>query len=313
MLTVTGATGFVGSNLVERLSASGVDVLCLTRQTSKTSFIDSLNVRLKQVDFDNVASLTEALKGTDVVVHIAGVIHALSSAEYFKGNWLVTRNLVSAAKAARVKRFIYVSSLAAAGPCNGSSAKTEDDYDAPVSLYGKSKLAGENEVRKFSDWVIVRPPIIFGRRDTGMLTIFKALSVGIAPNFGGNKYYSMLYIDDLTDCLVRLSTERSDVSNEKLYVSYDKPFAMTAICSAASRNLNSKCRSIYVPMKLLEVIADWLGSMNLLNRDKLREIRQKRWVCSNSKARRLGLIKGLTPYDEAMAQTISWYKKEKLL
>ena len=103
-----------------------------------------------------------------------------------------------------VKRFVYVSSLAAAGPCKNGVAVTEDCSPCPVSDYGRSKLEGEKAVLQYRDLIpvtIVRPPAVYGPRDRDMLVLFKMIKKGVFFDLG-TCYYSLLYVDDLVQGII---------------------------------------------------------------------------------------------------------------
>src|SRR2546425_12161711 len=115
-----------------------------------------------------------------------------------------TANLLEAAAEAAPRRFVLVSSLAAAGPTTPGHPVDERRPPAPVSDYGRSKLAAEVLVRAMSfPWTIVRPPIVYGEWDHGILTAFKLVRVGLVPRFGdGSQELSVIYAGDLAEALI---------------------------------------------------------------------------------------------------------------
>jgi nucleoside-diphosphate-sugar epimerase len=132
---VTGATGFIGSHLVEALLQKGVQVRCLVRKTSDLSWLKNLPIEVFRGNCNDKASLEEAVKGVDQVFHLAGVTKAVEEKTYFEVNALGTENLIHACleNNPRLQKFVYVSSQAAAGPCQNGGKKRESDRCEPVS------------------------------------------------------------------------------------------------------------------------------------------------------------------------------------
>ncbi len=144
---VTGASGFIGSNLVDRLLAEGAEVQCLVRPSSNLTWLSSPHLTLVPGDFHDSASLAPAVADVDVVFHVAGATRAARRAGYFRGNLEATCNLLQACQeyGPEDQKFLFVSSLAAAGPSPGHPL-TEDLEPHPVSAYGESKLAAERAI-----------------------------------------------------------------------------------------------------------------------------------------------------------------------
>ncbi|MBI4243678.1 MAG: NAD(P)-dependent oxidoreductase [Planctomycetes bacterium] len=312
MLAITGATGFVGSHLVEQLKSKGEEFFCLVRANSKTRFLEQLGCKIVVSDFSQ-EKLEPILKQVDSIIHIAGVIKADSKNAFFKGNWMLTKNLVNASIKAGTKQFIYISSLSAAGSGQTLKKKTEEDPDIPGSWYGQSKLAAEREVTKHPHWVIIRPPVIFGPRDTGLLIIYKILSKGILPDFGGQRYYSMVFVEDLVNFVINVISNHN-IKNDRFFVCYDEYFSFRKLCSKISNILDVKPKSIYQPKIALDFITTWnIMGDSMFNQDKLRDLYKKFWICSNTRAKLAGILNKLTPFDEALSKTLNWYRKEGLI
>jgi len=183
---VTGASGFIGSNLVDRLLPEGVSVKCLVRRRSNLAWLKHLPVTLVTGDFQEPASLAPAVADTEVVFHVAGATRAPRRALYFRGNFEATRNLLRACEnyGPADQKFILISSLAAAGPSEGVPL-TEDQPPRPVSAYGESKLWAERAVLEFSQKrpaTIIRPPAVYGPR-TGILCCSSRASSGASTSF----------------------------------------------------------------------------------------------------------------------------------
>src|SRR5581483_11592323 len=196
MILVTGATGFIGSHLVEMLVSQGEKVRALARRSS--SWRPPAGVELAYGDLVSGAGLEDGLKEVDVVIHLAGATKTLHSADYYTANVKGTENLVRAIGGRRI-RLVHVSSLAAVGPSSPDIPVTEDADPHPLTHYGKSKLEGERVVRALApEAVIVRPPVVYGPRDTDVLQVLKPICRGWAVEIGGgDRWFSAIYVRDL--------------------------------------------------------------------------------------------------------------------
>ena len=184
---VTGGTGFVGAHLVQALCARGDIVTCLVRSPAKAQALGWTDVRLVRGDLDDAAALREGCAGADVVYHVAGRISARNLGEFMGANRDGTANVLEAAAQGEgpPRRFVLVSSLAAAGPTVPGQPIDETRPPSPVTPYGQSKLAAELLVRAMAGpWTIVRPPTVYGEWDREVLKVFKLARTGLAPVFG---------------------------------------------------------------------------------------------------------------------------------
>ena len=173
---VTGATGFLGSHVIEILREAGHDARALVRRTSDTRHLDALGVEKVVASLETGDGLDEAMEGVDAVVHSAGLVKARSPAEFHEVNATGTAHLVEAARrAGGMKRFVYISSLEAHGPSPDGKPRPASAEPRPVTHYGRSKLAGEDHVRAAAEDLPVtvlrptghlRPP---GSGDAGLL------------------------------------------------------------------------------------------------------------------------------------------------
>jgi nucleoside-diphosphate-sugar epimerase len=247
---VTGATGFIGSHLCEELIRKGYDVTCLVKKTSNLKWIETLNIDFVQGDCTDRNSLLDAVSNCDYVFHLAGLTKARSGDEFFAVNTNGTENLVKALaeRNPHVKRFVYVSSLAAAGPCRNGVAVTEDCAPCPVSDYGRSKLEAERVVLQYRDLIpvtIVRPPAVYGPRDRDMLVLFKMIKKGVFFDLG-TCYYSLLYVDDLVQGIIQCAESKK--AEGKIYFLSDTGIVSGEnIAGEISSALNVKPVALKVP------------------------------------------------------------------
>ncbi len=216
---VTGATGFVGSHLVEALVRQGDQVTALVRTPARAARLEGLGVRLVRGDLHQAGALAEAVRDQEVIYHVAGLIAARRGEEFFQTNREGTANLVAAVRqfGRPAVRLVLVSSLAAAGPAERGRPLTGEEPPRPVTAYGRSKLAAEEAVMASDlDWRIVRPPMVYGPRDTEVLRVFRLVRRGVVPLFGdGSQELTAVFGPDLAEALVAVA--RSATAARRIY------------------------------------------------------------------------------------------------
>ncbi len=313
---VTGGTGFIGSHLVEALLKKGYDVTCLVRQTSTLRWIEGLKVKLTYGDCAEKETLKGLIKGFDYIYHLAGVTKAISREVYFRENSLGTENIVNGAAEGNpgLKKFVYLSSLAASGPSPDGIPLDENMLPNPVSDYGRSKLEGEKAVLSMGGilkFVIIRPPAVYGPRDRDIYFFFKMIKKGIIPVWGGERFLSLLYVDDLIEGIISAG-ERGEGT---YFLSDGKIYSVEAITKKITEALGVRPLKMKIPEALLYAIAlisegfyRITGKPPLINREKITEALQKYWICNNSRAvNDLGFKPGVF-LDDGIRRTAYWYK-----
>jgi len=186
-VAVTGATGFVGSTLLKMACGQGLQVRALTRRPQP----DMAGVTWIEGALDTPDRLARLVEGADAVIHVAGVVNAPTRDGFEQGNIRGTEAIIAATKATGIARFVHVSSLAAREP--------------GLSVYGWSKAGAEQVVAASGlDWVMVRPPAIYGPGDMEMLDIFKMAKTGVMlmPPAG---HLSVIHAGDLAALLLALT------------------------------------------------------------------------------------------------------------
>jgi len=186
-LALTGATGFVGQAVLDQAQRQGIALRALTRREQHPRS----GVEWVAGDLAAPDRLRELVRGTEAVIHVAGVVSAPDPAGFERGNVTGTLGLIEAALAEGVQRFIHVSSLSA--------------READLSVYGASKARAEKLVRASGlDWTIVRPPGIYGPRDTEYLEMFKLARWGVLPVPPRDGRSSIIHVEDLARLLLAL-------------------------------------------------------------------------------------------------------------
>ncbi len=320
---VTGATGFIGSHLVDALLEKGHAVRVLARTNRPSEFLKDKKIEIIKGDYADIESLKKAVEDMDYIYHVAGVTKALDEKTYIQGNVVATEHLLRATLAANptLKRFLHVSSGAAAGP--SPSAEHPIDETAPpkpVTLYGKTKLQAEEVCKQFFHQLpitIVRPSIVYGERDKDLLEHFKAIKLGIMPIFGlSEKKYDYLYVKDLIDGMI--AAAESDKTKGEIYFLSGTAHSWEEIGEAAKKALGKT-----FALKL--ILPDWLsatlaalveeinkaqGKISILNRDRARDGKERYWTFSTKKAQRDFNFSPKTSLEEGFQRTVKWYQEK---
>jgi dihydroflavonol-4-reductase len=316
---VTGATGFVGGNLVEALLRKRYSVTCLVRNSSSTRSLQKQNVRLVVGELNDPASLRIAAQGIQAVYHVAGLIKAAKREQYFRVNQLGTRLLleVLAETNPGLSRFVHISSLAAAGPSQGEHGLTEEDKTNPVSWYGESKLKSEEEVLRFSKvfpTTILRPSAVYGPQDRETLLIFRMIKQGCLFTPGRFiRRFSLIHVNDLTDACIKAG-EGNSPSGEAYFISRPEIYTWEDVGRTIAHKLGKRYRQIAFPKWVAVTIGLagdlWAAATGLpatLNSQKVKELLQPSWVCNPSKAQ---AVLGFCPaidLERGMNETVRWY------
>ena len=315
---VTGGTGFVGAHLVHALRARGDSVTCLVRRPALAERLGwGPDVRLVRGDLNDGDALRQGCAGADVVFHVAGKIAARDAVEFMATNRDGTANVLEAAGAHGVGRFVLVSSLAAAGPTTPGHPIDETRPSAPVTDYGRSKLAAEVLVRAMQvPWTIVRPPVVYGEWDRGTLKIFQLAKRGVVPVFGdGSQELSVIHAEDLARALIAAAT--APAAAGRLYFAAH-PAATTSreLVLASGRALGVTPRIVPVPPLVARVVlwvagalAHLAGRATLLSADKGNEYLAPAWTCRSDALTRDTGWRAEIGLDAGLRRAADWYRE----
>lgn len=215
---VTGATGFLGSHLVDLLLQERHEVFCLIRSTSNLRWLKNKPVKIIEGDLKlNDPGLKEGLKNADWCFHVAGLISTIHPQDYFTVNAGGTRHCLNAClqAAPNLKRFVLVSSIAACGPSPKGQFVDEKTPPHPLTVYGQSKLEGERIALSYQNRlpiVILRPPAIYGPRDKMILPLFRLAKKGLFFVPGGKpRYITLAYVEDVARACLWAATQEKAV------------------------------------------------------------------------------------------------------
>ena len=317
---VTGGTGFIGSHLVERLVENGFGVRCLVRERSDRKWLEGVDVEYVLGDVVDAPSLEPAIEGVSLVFHLAAKSRALTEEEIYLTNATGTVNLMKTIVKInpKIRRFVYVSSLAAAGPSLDGMPIVESDTPHPVTPYGASKLAGEEAVLAFYPQIsstIVRPPVVYGPRDVSVYTFYRWIRRGVRPILGVRKRYgSFIFIDDLIDGILA-AAEVPRAVGQTYFLVGESFVTYQDLTGRIAETLGKRTVALHAPATLLlpmVLVGDLFSRMGRripsFSRMRLRELSQRQWVCDGSKA---GLDLGFKPrvdLQEGIRRTTDWYR-----
>jgi nucleoside-diphosphate-sugar epimerase len=314
---VTGATGFIGSHLVELLVDSGWRVRCLVRESSVLKWLPVDDITLINGDITRLdENLERAVRNVSVVFHLGGITSAVDDAAYTAVNVGGTRNVVEAIRRhAPAAMLIYASSLAAAGPTRFKRPLNETDQPKPVSPYGQSKLEAERVIEESGiRYTIVRPPAVYGPRDPDILAVFKMAKRGIAFRIAPEgQLLSMIHVEDL----VRGMLQAFDRDGRGVYYMTDgMVHTWGSILENISRCVGAKPTVVSVPFGVADFIArterlraSIMGSKPLLTPGRIVELTQGAWICDDTFARLDIRYESHVSLPEGIKNTTEWYRQ----
>jgi nucleoside-diphosphate-sugar epimerase len=315
---ITGATGFVGGHLAERLAADGWHVRALVRPTSETKRLRAMGAELVPGTLGSVRELAAAAEGADTVFHLAAATTAPSEDAFRRVNAEGTRNVAWGVLAAdpRPRRLVYLSSYAACGPARDGRPRRMDDPPAPLTAYGRTKLEGEEAARAAADagveLVIVRAPAVYGPGDRAFLPVYRLARRSLATlPAGRERRVHLVYVRDLAAALARAA----DHPPGTYAVAEPVEHTMAALVAEIGRALGKKPVRIPVPAAVLraagslaERFGGLLGGGGVFSREKAEEMLAEAWVCDLAGTE--ALLPDPTPLAEGTAETARWYRTE---
>jgi nucleoside-diphosphate-sugar epimerase len=310
VVALTGGTGFIGRRLAPLLAASGWQVRLLLRRDPVIPEWRNLDPQIVAGDLRDPRALAQLTSGVDAVLHVAGLIKATRTRQYFDVNHVGTRALAEATlQHAPKAHFLHVSTIAAREP--------------QLSDYAASKRAGEQAVQEImgSRATVVRPPAVYGPGDRETLVFFQLAQRALVPLVGPPRAVAaMIHADDLTRLLVAQLGEPP--RGAVLGATDARPAGYTwrEVFLAAARAVgNDKVRMFHAPAALLRTVAlagdagKLFGSANMLNSQKLRELRHMDWSFPASERARPAGWEPRHSLVEGFAQTVAWYRRERWL
>jgi len=317
---VTGGTGFIGSHLVDTLIKDErfSEVRCLVRSSEK--WLKGKNFVRVSGDLHDLATLTKAIEGVDVVFHLAGLVKAPTWQQLERANVDATENLLRIAQKKGVTNMVVLSSLAAAGPTpEGGPPVSEEDPLMPISMYGRSKKKMEEMIHRAVDEqssiTILRPSAVYGPREDQIYSFFKMLNYRICPIIGNGEKpkVSMVYVQDVIQAIMQ-GAGQTDPGVHTYFISGKTISTWDEIRETSTKVLGKKAVPIYIKPRhvkkiasAVEKTASFFGSYPVINREKANELILE-WTCSIEKARRELDYEPQYSLAEGISRTIHWYK-----
>ncbi len=317
---LTGGSGFIGGHIARALADAGHDLRLLVRPTSDTALVSDVDFERAVGDLRQPDTLAAACEGMEAVVHAAAVLRAVRQGDFMHANREGTGNLAAAAASAGVDRFVYISSIAAQGPAPSATPEPPETKLHPVSAYGRSKAAGEDELLKqlgHMQIAIVRPPMVYGPGDTGLQMFFWLARRRISARLGdGKNLVDAIYGPDLAQA-IRAILEAPPQELAKYHTSNDDgPFTWNDLLSNLEIVSGNK---LWIPTlapsvfhgfaRCSEAWAMLTRSEPTLDRTRVVEMRQPAWICDPSSLTRDTGWHANTTLLEGMRQTMAWYQE----
>lgn len=300
LIAITGATGFVGSAVLGAALAAGHSARALARRDQPLR----AGVEWVRGDLGDAAALAALVGGVDAVVHVAGLTNTPDPAQFEVANVTGTANVLAAMQAAGLRRLVHVSSLSAREP--------------KLSAYGASKMRAEVLVEASGlDWTIVRPPGVYGPRDTDYLEMFRTAKWGFVPLPPGGAS-SIIHADDLAELLVTLAAGNAAPVRKKIYEPDDGRqggWSHKELAQAIGRAVGrAAVFAPHLPRPVLDAAAaaDRIvrGDRAKLTADRVGYMCHPNWVARFDRAVPPGIWQPRIAGEEGLKATAEWYRRE---
>ena len=322
---VTGAGGFIGSHLVEYLLEKGYEVACLVKPDEDIRWIEALDVTLYYGDLTEKKDLYESIEGVSYIYHLAARLGGTDTATYiYEVNYGGTKNLVDVCieSGVKLKRFLFVSSIAVVGDTGDSGYFTEENPPNPQSIYGKSKLMAENFLREIGDRVpntIVRLPLVYGPRNFhDVYTLFKFVKRRIQPLLG-NIVSSVGFVKDIVRGMT-LAAESPKAVGQVYFLGEERAYSSCELARHIADALGKKTIKLRLPSFLLytmafcaEAFAALTNTRPLVLKRTLDAYLKSNWRFSMKKAREELHFEAEYPLPEGLKVSARWYKENGFL
>ena len=314
---VTGATGFVGSHLIDALHAAGRPARALVRATSDVTRLRAAGCDICVADFTDPAAWASALDDVGVVYHLAAATRARDEAEYRRANVDTTAALMAAA-AARPSppRVVFLGTLASVGPTPDGRPVDEDAAPRPLTAYGRTKLEAERLLLRTTSVpsVVLRPPAVYGPRDRDLFTFFRLARLGVMPvPAGPDRPVQLIHVRDVVAAL--LAAADSQRTGRVYHIAEPAIRPWSQVASMIARAVGKEPVAVRIPRPLLrvaalgsEATARLTGRSTIFNRDKVRELLAPGWICTTSRAEDELGFRAAIPLENGIPETAEWYR-----
>lgn len=321
---VTGASGFIGSTLVDKLLQLGYEVFAGIRSTSSKKYLQDTRIRFIDLNYTSVEEMSKLFKeeNFNTIFHLAARTKAKRKEDFERVNYKYVKNLADALEGLNTK-LIFLSSFAAHGPGEETSfapVKIEDK-NTPDTEYGKMKLKAEEYLNSNFNgkYIILRPTGVYGARETDYFVYFQTIKNHIEPYLGFTpQRLTFVHVDDLVDvCILSMN---SNLSGKTYFVSDGNLYLDTEFADITKKALNTWTIRLKLPLfivgwiaSLNEIIGAVLGKSFTLNKDKFNILKARNWNCDIENLREdLGYVPKID-LKQGVEKTIAWYKQENWL
>ena len=329
-ILITGASGFIGSFIVEEALKQGFETWAAVRKSSSKEYLQDERIHFIELNLSSKAQLIEQLRPHqfDYVVHAAGVTKCLNKADFRRINTEGTKNLVDALLHLQMplKRFVFLSSLSVFGAIKEQlpyDEIREDDTPKPNTEYGRSKLEAERYIDSIGSrlpYIILRPTGVYGPREKDYFMMAKSIKQHIDFAVGYQRQdITFVYVTDVVQA-VFLALEKGE-TGRKYFLSDGQVYQSTTFSDLIHEELGRPWwLRITAPVWVLRVVTffgEYIGHMTgkvtALNNDKYNILRQRNWRCDIEPARRELGFEPKVQLKEGVKTTIQWYKDHKWL
>ena len=324
-ILITGASGFIGSFIVEEALRRGFDTWAAVRQSSSRQFLTDGRIHFIELNLSSEEQLRQQLGAHhfDYVVHAAGVTKCLHKEDFHRINTEGTKNLVNALLALQMplRRFVYISSLSIMGAIREQQPYTEileSDQPRPNTAYGRSKLEAEHwlESKKPFPYVVLRPTGVYGPRERDYFMMAKSIKAHTDFAVGFRRQdITFVYVADVVQA-VFLALEKGQ-AGRCYFLSDGDVYQSSTFSNLIRRELgNPWWLRITAPLWVLRIVTFYgeyigrlTGRMTALNNDKYYIMRQRNWRCDITPARRELGYEPQVQLEEGVRRSIQWYKE----
>lgn len=329
-ILVTGASGFIGSFLVEGGLEREMQVWAGVRKSSSRKYLQDTRIQFAELDFTDSDKLEGQLAkhkrehgGWDYIIHCAGVTKCRSKADFEIGNYWATRYFIEILSKLDMlpEQFVYISSLSVFGPIREKdySSIQEEDVPQPNTAYGQSKLHSEEYLHSLKDfpYVIFRPTGVYGPRERDYFLMAKSIAQHIDFAAGFKRQdITFVYVQDLVKA-VYLAIEKK-VTRRAYFVSDGQVYSSRTFSDLIRKEMGNPFVLRFVcPLFLLKALsfladqgAKLFGKVSTLNPDKYKIMKQRNWRCDITPLEKELGYKAEYPLERGVKEIIAWYKKE---
>jgi nucleoside-diphosphate-sugar epimerase len=329
-ILITGASGFIGSFIVEEALKRGFETWAAMRKSSSKAYLQDERIKFIELNLNSKAQLVEQLKGKDFdyVVHAAGVTKCLNKADFHRINTEGTKNLVEALLEVKMplKRFVFISSLSVFGAIKEKMPYDEireNDTPQPNTAYGKSKLEAEQYLDTIGSripYIILRPTGVYGPKEKDYFIMAKSIKQHSDFAVGYQRQdITFVYVTDVVQA-VFLALEKGE-NGRKYFLSDGEVYQSTTFSDLIHEELGRPWWiRITAPVWILRIVTffgEYVGRMTgkvtALNNDKYNILKQRNWRCDIEPARKELGYDPKVQLAEGVKTTIKWYKDNKWL